>query len=362
MMFEAFLETLGRIFSREQVKGFGKQLYAAGIFVAPEAFAGYLIITGITSILFLTSVLFLFADTNAIFTALLADMIKGFELSAETTSVLTLISIFLFSILAILFCMYFIVGSVMVVRSEARKNAVESVLPDFLTLVGANVRAGMTLDQAMWYAARPEFGVLSIEVRNVIKDVFGGAPFNSALDRLAERFDSKILQRTINLIKQAAATGGEVAKIFEITAADAKETAMLRKDIAATLLMYEIFVVFAACVGAPFLFAVMGRLISEVHNSFQFAPSTFVQSLGGVALSISTPLIGPNDFALFSVAVLFLNALISAFMIGIIRKGTRKEGLKYFPVMLISAYVIYWLISVLLDAFLAGIIMRRVVV
>ena len=352
-------ELFGRIFSRERIRALGRQIRAAGIQASPEAFAGYLVLTVAASSVFLAAVLFFLPATQGYFIYTLGSLLSGLGIALSQVKLIVPFVIIIFSLAMVLLATYFIVSAFLILRIDARKGVVENVLPDFLTLVGANVRAGMTLDQALWYAARPEFGILSVEVKMVVKGVFSGEQFNTAIDRLAEGFDSRILGRTVSLIKQASATGGEVAKIFEITAADARETAMLRKEIAATLLMYEIFVLFAACAGAPFLFAVMSRLIGGIQSSFGYAPQGMSTLKGAFSFGApSAPLITVADFQIFSIGVILLNVLISAFIIGIIRTGSRKEGIKYFPVMLIVAYVIYYLVLVSLDSFLSGIIMR----
>ena len=79
---------------------------------------------------------------------------------------------------------------------------------------------------------------------------------------LSMRFDSKALRRSISLIKQGIASGGEMAQILERTAEDSRAMQILAKEIYASLLMYVIFIVFAAAIGTPFLFAVSTKLIS----------------------------------------------------------------------------------------------------
>lgn len=51
--------------------------------------------------------------------------------------------------------------------ADSRANQIETVLPDALQLISANVRAGMTIDRAIWLSARPEFGVLEEEIKMV---------------------------------------------------------------------------------------------------------------------------------------------------------------------------------------------------
>jgi type II secretory pathway component PulF len=229
-------------------------------------------------------------------------------------------------------------------KVENRRDRLEAVLPDFLLLVSSNIKAGMTLDQAMWYAAKPEFGILSDEVKVVIKNAFSGESLDAALDELAVRFDSKVFERTILLVKQANATGGELTDVLERTAEDVRETIIMKKEISASLVMYEIFVIFAAVVGTPFLFAVGGKLIEVFEKISVHLPSTGSSaSMFGPfsGTSFGGPIISSSDFFYFSIPMIFITCLISSFIISSIRTGTKTQGLKYFPLMLVLAFIVY---------------------
>lgn len=341
-------ESLGRIFSREQMLSFGKRIHAAGIIVPPEVFAGYLVATTIVATLFLAIVLAFLPSTQGFALSLISGALAAVKLPSLALKIISILLLLVFSAALVLFVLYTVLTAVLLLRIEARKNAVESILPDFLTLISANVRAGMTLDQAIWYSVKPEFGILSVEVKNVIKGAFSGESLNASLERLNERFDSRVLDRTISLIKQASFTGGEVAKILEMTASDARETAMLKKDIAASLLVYEIFVIFSATLGAPFLFAVVNKLLGILQKSFQFLPPTAVQTT--LFIRPSAPLISPDDFFWFSMATIFITVLISALMTGVVSTGSRNQGLKYFPFMLAAAYIVYFVVTSFLSS------------
>lgn len=345
-------EALGRLFSREQMRSFGKKIHSAGILVSPESFVGYLVATVLVTSLFMSAVFFLLPSSQKYFISLATGLLASISPPVLAVKILTIVLLLALSILVCSFLCYVLVSSALILISEARKNAIESVLPDFLTLIGANVRAGMTIDQAMWYAAKPEFGLLSIEVRNVIKGAFSGESLQGALDRLNERFDSRILDRTLTLIKQATVTGGEVAKVLEMTASDARETAMMKKDIAASLIIYEIFILFSAAFGAPFLFSVVNKLLAVVEKSFEFLPQTAVQMTSFI--KPSAPMVTANDFFLFSLGVLFITSLVSSFIVGVVHTGSKNQGLKYFPFMLTAAYVVFFAVSALIGSFFAG--------
>lgn len=345
-------ESLGRIYSREQMRSFGKRIHSSGILVSPEGFMGYVLAIMLTTSFFLALVLFLLPSTQKYFISLIANVFFKFAFPVIVLNVITFAAIFVFSLALTSFATYVIVSAVLILLSEARKKMVESVLPDFLTLLGANVRAGMTLDQAIWYAAKPEYGILSTEIRIVIKGAFSGEPLNSALDRLSERFDSKLFERTISLIKQASLTGGEIAKILEITASDARKSATLKKEISASLLIYEIFVLFSAALGAPFLFAVVNKLFAILEKSFASLPQT---SASFSSFSKPTaPLITSTEFFYFSIVVIFITTFFSSLIIGIVQSGSKNQGLKYFPFIVLIAYLVFFGVSYLFESFFAS--------
>jgi pilus assembly protein TadC len=348
MKLEPNFESLGRVFSREQMRDFSLRVKSAGLAAEPESFAGFLVAITLVSIMFLALVLIVLPAGRAPF----ATAIGALNLPGAVAGLLTFISILVVSAIVVLFIAYTVVNAYLILTSEARKNAVEAILPDFLTLISANVRAGMTLDQAIWYSAKPEFGILSIEVRDTIKGAFSGESLSTALDKLNERFDSRVLNRTFALLKQASYTGGEVAKVLEMTADDARETAMLKKDISASMLIYEIFVLFSGTIGAPFLFGVVNMLLSTLEKSMQYLPQTTSDMYSFIRPS--TPTVTSGDFYIFSIATIFITIAVSSLIVGVVQTGSRNQGFKYFPFMLVAAYIVFFLVISFLQSFFAS--------
>ncbi len=343
-----FYETIGRLLSRKRIRGIEKSLAGAGISAPAESFMGFfIVVTMLVGIL----MFLLFLNTSAVPKFLYAMFGDSFLIPDVISIVLSFIAAFVITFLVI----FTVSWAVILFQTEARRNAVEEVLPDFLTLVAGNIRSGMTLDQAMWYAAKPEYGLFSIEVKKVIKSAFSGEPIEKSLDRLDMRFNSRVLHRTILLLKQALATGGQVAEILEETAQDAREVSMHKKDIAATLLVYIIFLVFASTIGAPFLFSVATTLISVLTMAFAYMPSGGLEAgAGGMPMSFmatpSSPSISTDEFFWFSMALIFITSLISSLLLGIIRAGSKTQGIKYFPFMLVLSFIIYFVVASFLES------------
>ena len=343
-----FYETIGRLLSRSRIRGIEKSLAGAGINAPAESFMGFFIVLNVLVALL---IFLLFLDTSAVPKFIYAMLGEAFLLPDWASIVLSLISAFVITFLVT----FVLVWSIILLQTETRRNAVEEVLPDFLTLVAGNVRSGMTLDQAMWYAAKPEYGIFSIEVKRAVKSAFAGEPIEKSLDRLDIRFNSRVLHRTILLLKQALASGGEIAEILEETSQDAREVSMHKKDIAATLLVYVIFLVFAATIGAPFLFSVATTLISVLTMAFAYMPTGGLEgSAGSVPMSFmatpSSPSISTDEFFWFSMALMFITSLIAALLLGIIRAGSKTQGIKYFPFMLVLSLVVYFVVAAFLES------------
>ncbi|MFN3909880.1 MAG: type II secretion system F family protein [Candidatus Anstonellaceae archaeon] len=241
--------------------------------------------------------------------------------------------------------------------ADERKQKIEEVLPDFLVLASANARAGMTIDQALWNAAKPEFGLLSKEVQIVAKKSFAGEPFEDAIDYLTKRINSKIIRRTVSLIKQGLASGSEIAVILEKTAQDARSMQIVKKDIASSLIIYMIFIAFAAAIGTPFLYGVSLKMVSLMEEVFSTLP-TSNNSTSGFASSFikpSPPILNSGEFSIFVLFMILLTSLNGSILIGIITKGNKTDGLKYFPLLSLIALVLYFLILYLMDTFIVGV-------
>ncbi len=358
---ETIFEKFGRLFfTRNQIKDYEGKIGAAGINLPAESFAGYISINIIVGTFFLTTILLLHKPAVEFWNKLTTSV-----LSIELPFFISAIIVLVFSLGIVYISVRGLTTTYLLMNADNRRKKLETNLPDFLLLVGSNIKSGMTLDQALWYSAKPEFGVLSSEVKECIKGAFSGETLEVSLDKLASRFDSRTFRRTIMLLKQASTTGGELTSILEKTADDVRNTVIMRKEIAASLTIYEMFVLIASAFGAPFLFAIGGKIVQIFEK---IAPQisgagdlSGASALGGSftalsALKFSGPAISSQDFFYFAIPMIFVTALISSFIVSIIRSGTKNQGMKYLPFILIVAYSVYTLIGGFLDSVFATLV------
>ncbi len=351
-----FYEVIGRLFSRVQMKKLGSLLEAAGMDNVPEAFTGFVVMVCLLSSM-LSYLLFTIIEPMRGFLFKLSLFVSedATVSSLPFFTVLSVAALALSTTLLILLVTYV----ALLLKADSRRRSVEEVLPDFLSLSSANVRAGMTIDQAMWYAAKPEFGILSAEVSIVAKKTFGGVPFNSAIDYLASRFNSKSIRRAVALIKQGLASGGQLADILERTAEDSRQMQILQKEIAASLLMYVLFIVFASVLGTPFLFSIAGKLVAILESVMSKLPSDAqLSSSGGLMVPMAMggkAGITSSEFMLFTIFSSTITAVFCSLIIGVIYRGSKREGVPYIPFMVAGAMLVYFVVSALLGALLSNI-------
>lgn len=361
-MANAPYEKIGRLFTRKQIRGTATTLESSGINMSAESYMGFLVVFVILSSV-LVAILNLWNDFTFKYLIKIVEAISPTLISDGSPALvpilitLSLVLSFLFMSIATIMASYVY----LMLRIDSRRKKMEEYLPDFLLLSAANVRGGMNIDQALWYAAKPEFGLLSVEVELVARRTFGGEPVDKALDRLGARFASRSLNRAISLIKQGMATGGEIANILERTGEEARETQIIKKEISTSLLMYVIFIAFAAAVATPFLFAVAHQLLMRLEQVFLQVPDTsnltsFNANTGPMgnfaSMKFSQVPISGDDFFIFSIATLILTVILSSLIIGVIQHGEKKEGLKFFPLLLVASIIIYFIIGAVLTTVL----------
>ena len=230
--------------------------------------------------------------------------------------------------------------------ADARAAEIEKVLPDALQLMSANVRAGMTVDRAIWLSARPEFGVLEEELKRAGTKTIGGKTIKVALMEMAGRVKSDLLEKTFRLVIEGIESGGELAHLLEETARNVRNVQSLKKEIKASVTTYSIFIFFAAVMGAPALYAIslffveiMSKLWSpKVLGGVQATGS----SMGGGMLSkAGAPTISANQLFWFAVASITLTTFFGSLIIGLIQSGKEKNGVKFIPALTCGALTIF---------------------
>lgn len=262
------------------------------------------------------------------------------------------VGVFSFGLLMALFYL------LIMLTADNRARKIEDVLPDALQMMSANIRAGMTIENAIWMAAKPELGPLEEEIRIVSGKAFGGKPITDALLDMSTRVRSRMLERAVKLLNEGMQLGGELAPLLDEVARDLKMNRMLSKEIASATTMYMIFIVFTAVIASPVMFAAsvyyaqMSYFISNQQGMQTDMTSGGVAGTGGVSFGggLTGMIAGgkkgdtitPDEVFQFAVACIILTTFFGALTLSEIRYGKLTRGLQYIPVFMITALLIFF--------------------
>ena len=232
---------------------------------------------------------------------------------------------------------------------EQRAKRVEGILPDFLLLIANNIRSGQTPFAAFRQSARPEFGVLSEEIKVAAARSLGTQSFEKALQQLSARFDSRLLKDTVSLFAQSLKSGSHLAKLLESSAMDLRKIQELRKEMVSSVRTYVLFVGFVALIATPLLLAISIQFLSILQGiqASQSVPADASQ------FSFLNPKIGITADAMQGLALvlLFGNSLLAGVFLGILNHGNAKHGVKYFPLLLIASVAAFFAFQFVVSKF-----------
>ncbi len=247
--------------------------------------------------------------------------------------------------------------------ADARASEIEQVLPHALQIISTNIRAGMTLENAVWGAALPEFGALQEEIQRVSADSFGGVPIAVALHRLNDRVRSPILERAVKLIVEGISLGGEMSSLLENVANDIRMLQKLKQEIVTSTTTYSMFIVFAGIIIAPLLFSVSVFYSEMNENVFQkkVTATNIDPAIAQQSGFATLPILGANAGQsmtltevekLFAIASIIITSVSAAFILALIQTGKLIKGVFYVPLFLLVSLGVFFLSSALLRVIL----------
>jgi hypothetical protein len=121
-------------------------------------------------------------------------------------------------------------------------------------------------------------------------------------------------------------------------------------------MMYGIFIGFAACLGAPILYALSGFLVSMISRLGGMV-SIPAESSSRMPLKLNFGAsISPEFLFIFCITAIVLTTVFGSLIIGLIGSGKERDGIKYIPVLMITALAVYFISSFMINMMFGGLI------
>ena len=289
--------------------------------------------------------------TTLIFIAFIYPYLKKFSLlQIYIYSFLSWFVVQLFFATLFILLVYFYMD----LKIYKRTRKMEEELPDFLQVLSANLKGGLTFEKALWAAIKPRFGVLGSEMAKASKKVMTGYDISKALTDLADKYNSLMLRRTIDLMISEIESGGNVSQLIDRLVDNLKETKELKDEMSASAIAYVIFISVIVVVISPLLFALSFQLLLIILN-FIGQLSGATQNIASSPFKFSKTNVKPEDFRTFSLIAISVIAFFSSLIVSIVEKGDIKGGIKYIPIYIFGSMAFYFFFMKLLGSLFGGI-------
>ncbi len=244
-------------------------------------------------------------------------------------------------------------------KASAKAAAVELVLPDALMMMSMNIKAGLTTDRALLESARAEFGPLGAEIRKAGKQIIAGKDIKYALLDMPKKIKSQMFERTVRLIVEGIESGGELADLLQQTADNIQTTRLTQNEVKANVMMYAIFIFFAAGIGAPMLFGIstyLVQVLSTQYAHFNVPEQVVTGGFQGLKIMQARISVGGSFLLLFSVAALTITSFFGGLIIGLVKDGEEKQGVKYVPILIAVSLSVFFLVRLMIAGMLGGMV------
>ena len=244
-----------------------------------------------------------------------------------------------------------------VILVERRTSSIDEVLPDVLSMISQNMVAGMTPYNALWIAARPEFGPLAMEIQAVARNTLAGSSLDDALTEMTMRIKSEKLDRSVRLMIQGMKSGGDLPTVLQEIAVDIRNEQNLLKRMRAETTAQAMFIVFAIAIGAPLLFAASLQFVtifSEIYSKVDVGGLTEYAQTGMMTLH---PLaVKASFFYWYAISILVVSGGFGSLIIGLIRSGKLSSGITLIPILIAMSVFIFLGLNYALSSFFGGMI------
>ena len=236
-------------------------------------------------------------------------------------------------------------------KIDDRKVRCQEILPDFLSVVAMNVSAGMEPLSALYISLRPDFNPITDEMKKIRSLSLGSKSVVDQLSLLRTKIDSNALKTTVSIIERASFAGGDLAVLLESVSQDMRESNKVQKELETATKGYVIFIAFLAVLGVPLLLSVATLFLSII---------TVPNISGGLTSMLSINLSGKpipaGQIEILFIILIIFGSISASFIFSVLWKGEVKHGVKYVPLMVPAALIVFFACKAILKSILGSFI------
>ncbi len=246
--------------------------------------------------------------------------------------------------IAIPFAIFVLLMGYPYLKKETIIDSIEDNFSDALKQMAETLKAGDTYESALREVVQSEYGRLSEEMSISLRRLEEGENINTALNGFSSRIDSKLVKRTIVILLDSIKTGSSLADILEDIADDVREMHRLKRSRKANTTMQFMFMLAAGGFIAPMIFGE----VSSVLAIFGKVTVNALSQSQDIATQSST------FITILIQSYILISVIATGIMMALIREGKINKSIIYIPVLLLIAYTMYYISTIMLGILLGG--------
>lgn len=210
---------------------------------------------------------------------------------------------------------------------------IDSIFPDFVRDIASSRRAGMTFTNAILFASKGSYGLLTEEIKKIAQQISWGSSVEDALLAFSNRVNTISVYRTVSLIIEASKSGGNVADVLDVAANDAREIKVLEAERRITMASYVVVIYVGMFVFLAIMAILVGVFIPAITGKGTEGLSSTMGNLGG----------GISQAAI--VQVFYLATIIQSIgcglVSGVFEDGHLESSVKHIFIMIIAGWFVF---------------------
>ncbi|MCS7121198.1 MAG: type II secretion system F family protein [Archaeoglobaceae archaeon] len=206
--------------------------------------------------------------------------------------------------------------------------------PIFLNKLASANESGLPIHRAIEMLARTDTSPLRKEIAKIKRNLDWGISLTDALARFANRLRIFEITRTITLLREALISTGNVTEVLMISAKDASNAELLRRERAVNMFSYVIIVYIAF-----FVFIGIVYIISSTFLSTLAEAAAKVQATGQAFTFLSS--VDVYLYRNYFMHAAVFQGIFAGLVAGAMGEGSLSAGVKHSLLMLIVAYVVF---------------------
>lgn len=230
-------------------------------------------------------------------------------------------------------------------KKEQIINSIEANFSDALKQMADTLKAGDTYESALREVANSDYGRLSEEMEISLRRLEEGINIENSLKGFSQRVDSKLVKRTITIIVDSIKTGASLAEVLEDISEDVRDLHKLKEERKSNTQMQFLFMIAAGGIIAPIIFgevtAIMDMFTKVLGSEISKSQLAQAQKNSEMILLITQ-------------GYLIIEVMGSGGIMALIRDGKINKSIIYIPILLLTAFIMYYLSVGVVRMFLAG--------